>query len=693
MKKLYGFLFVCIIFIFCIACVNGHNYSKVSTQYYNIFLTPNDHTQKPKDTRPKVYNVYTNNGIYEQSFASLYQGIDYVIQNLELGAYIKNTNYPDQKVFFLVPKPHYFVYQNGTTLDDIVQWDSVDNFNLTQNTIAICTALFPSYHSYQFNQDASSDTQQLIYPDLDAYAMYENTQTLKINLSQSKIYPSYSQPVYAQLGFVIYVDRFAYFAGLVCDTSNGNWYYCFYNLDNPVISTDLCVMVSDFKNGCFVPQDDIILSIDSVPFSDNGQNYLKNLITLKFSQNRQYYFQNTLAGDNYKTNFIATLDIQHTQIPDYMNGAQWQNIVIQKLQANTKNALIYNTAVTKHLDQGNQDILGFDYNFDTSAPAHSPKIADVQKMIDNLYPSTITLDDRKNIQETLKAYNSLPDILQSLIKNTHKLRLAQSEIYNLYQGLEKSKAIAQDLKPVLDADNGYIIDNFDIIFQAWDILFNQTPEPDQENFSQYYKTKITAYYHKALNLYMQATDARMAIEEINPKSTKAQIVQAYEKYVILDEAQKQKILGQELCANFEKTLKKIDQGVLDVVAQIIDLGYCDPANYAVVYGINNYQKMQILVSSYQSLKPSQKKLIPPNTQKIYQTASEYFNNQINNLKELKSSIQKTPNPSQEQFNNWLKIYKNLDIGSKYSFQHDYKFGGHHYYQKFCQAAASFDIKI
>lgn len=180
----------------------------------------------------------------------------------------------------------------------------------------------------------------------------------------------------------------------------------------------------------------------------------------------------------------------------------------------------------------------------------------------------------------------------------------------------------------------------------------------------------------------------MAIESIGSKS---QILEAYEKYIILDEAQK-KLLGKD-ADKYEQALKTVDPKVLAVISQIIDLGKCAPPDYPLVYGVQNYLNMQNLIDSYESLTKSQKKLIPSKYKKIYNTASTYFTNQVNNLKKLKKSIEKTQSPTREDIINWVEIYKQLDIASKWSFKHDSKFGGEEFYQKLEINAASYDLSI
>jgi hypothetical protein len=661
--------FIALIFCACEARVIEVN----KTEPQNFFLEPKCFYVKPTDSRPKVYNVFSKNGELINSFSSLYQGINFAANNLDDGAYIENAYCPDKKLFFLTRSPQCFFYKNGTALDDITDWESVD-FGARQDCISVMyPPICPVYHSFKSSHDLPINTSQ------DAFYMRELSDSIKISLSQSRIYPSKSQRVLAKIGFVINIDRFSYFAGLVCDANCGDWYYCFDYLNNVV--SGQCVLLSDYKDGCFVPQDDVELTIQSVPFSDSGENYIKNNITLNFSQGRKYVFENILTGKEYKTYFIAALDIQYSGIPDYMNGAKWENIIIHSIQEETDD-LIYNTAVVKK----DAKALNFSYDFDAASPVYSPRIAKIQKHIDRL-PQNIAQADRKTIQDAIKAYNNLSPGLRSLI-HTQNLIRAKDELYNQFEGLEKAKVIAQDLKPALEADSGYIIDNFNYIFEAWDLINNQASKEERENFSQYYKTKIDAYYNRAVNIYAQANEAKMAIESIGSKS---QILEAYEKYIILDEAQK-KLLGKD-ADKYEQALKTVDPKVLAVISQIIDLGKCAPPDYPLVYGVQNYLNMQNLIDSYESLTKSQKKLIPSKYKKIYNTASTYFTNQVNNLKKLKKSIEKTQSPTREDIINWVEIYKQLDIASKWSFKHDSKFGGEEFYQKLEINAASYDLSI
>ncbi|HEY8443674.1 MAG TPA: hypothetical protein VIL24_02615 [Clostridia bacterium] len=636
----------------------------------NTFLTPSGFFLKPIDDRPKVYNVFSDGGEILGKFASLYQGIDFAINSK--GGYIENSLNPGKKLFFLTDSPQCFYYKDGAKLDDIISWESADLIAPKDSICVVSPPVCAGYHAYK-----SAENISYINPNLDAYIIQElEGDAIKIDLSRSKLYPSKSQTVYAKVGFVILIDRFAYFSGLVCDANSGDWYYCFDYLDKTTIDSARCVLLSDYTKGHFAPKDDLEMSIQSLAFSDAGENYVKNVINLEFSKGRKYAFENALVGKDCKIYFITALDIQSSGVPDYMNGARWENIIIKSLES--EKSLIYNTAATKL----NDSILNISYAFESSEVVYSGRIADIQNAFK-------VLDKSKNIQtiqEAIKSYNALPNFLRSLI-DAQTLYQAKDELYNHYSGLEKAKLIAQGLKPALEADNGYIIDNYHYICEAWDILYNKTSEEERENFSQYHKTKIDFYYNKAANLYAQATDALTAIE--NAKSDR-QIVEAYLKYVTLDEAQKQKILGKKLRAEFEKKLSKIDAQVLKVSSQIQELGRREPADYPVVYGVNNYQKMKDLINNYERLSNSQKNLIPSSLRKIYAAASKYFLSQVNILKTLKERIEKNQ-PSREEVAEWVNYYKKLDIASKWRFKNDSQFG--QYYEKLEIYAAVYEIPL
>ncbi|HEY8423307.1 MAG TPA: hypothetical protein VIL23_00925, partial [Clostridia bacterium] len=439
--------------------------------------------------------------------------------------------------------------------------------------------------------------------------------------------------------------------------------------------------------GYFVPQDDVLMTIENAGFQIREDQFSQCFITLTFSQGRRYKFQHLLPGKVNKAYFIAAFDILSEGVTDYMNGARWENVEILH---ESQNALIYNTAAVKNKGQ---DAFDFSYDFDPSQPVYSAAITQVQNKIDRIKQENLTQADAQSVLDAIKAFNALPQNLRRLLPDAHKLRSARDELYGLYSGLEKAKIIAQTLLPVLEADNGYIIDNYQYIYEAWDILYNQTAEQELEEFSQYYKTKITAYYHKAINLYTQAVQALIAIDRLKPDSPKEEIIEAYERYIVLDEHQKQKILGVDFCGAFENILKSIDQPVLDAISKIMRLGRHNSSDYPLVYGVNNYNEMQSLIQSYEALNSRQKKLIPPKYKKIYQTASKYFKDQTGYLKKLKSLIQENESPTKQDILVWVEIFNKLDVASKWSFKHDSRFGGERYYQKLIQAAVSYDIKI
>lgn len=689
------------------------------------FLVPNNSKVRVNDFRPVCYNAYEQDGTLIESFNSLYTAIDYLSQNPRENAYITKArgHDSDKKLYqYSQYADRIFYYQNAVSLDSVEaqEFCFIDDLAGADNITAVF-GKSPNYvlQSSQIigpnSQDQKSRLISIIDPSIDAFLIslpLPNISALSYNieLSAMQLYPSQNldQPVYAKIGFY----AFGSFFGIVCDTLTGNWYLA---LDD-YLDFEKCVLTSHWnqEKRCFIPDEDVVMTIKSKnDFKlDSSQQFGASMF-LNFSSGRKYEFD--LGLDDTKDNlmsFFAGLDIQALgNVPDYMNGAKMQNLKIvqdkgyqieynaQNIQefyfdSNNSNILIYNTAVVSKDDSIHEtDIYNFSYVFDGLSPAYSKRINAVQNMIDRLKPADeITALDEDAIFTAQKEFYKLTDGQKKLIDDT-RLNQAKDAYCELFDGIEKVVAIAKTLELFLHVDKEYVIDQADKVFEAWDIYANRLNEDQQQNLSEVYLTRISSYYNQAFGLILQAQNVIIAIDSLNDRSTKKQILNVYEKYLALDEVQITKIIGEEKIQKLYRYLSKIDNKVIFAVKKIIEIGYAGPSDYAVYYGMDNYIKMTEMIQAYNSLSKTQANMLPKTSKNIYKTAYEYFSTQKGYMEQLKNKIELLETPDIDKVKELIELYNKMDFSSKWHFKNDHIFWFSQYYHKLEFLALEFGLTV
>ena len=724
---LYFFAF-CFFAYSCKDISNNSNKNTNLTTHEATFLIPNDYVISLKDTRPYSYNVRENNGTLIEHFNSLYTAIDYIIKNPRIDAYITKSYGADSDkklfVYNQYPENMYF-YQDGVSLDEILPQEScyMDSLYNKDDIIAVSNKI-PNHimHSFEIinRQSQDLDLISFINPQKDAFLVSKaqaniNKLTYKIELSSLELYPSFNknQPVYAKIGFNTLTDNAIFSFGMMCDTQTGNWFY--FDSENE-LDTNACVLTSLWNkaNGCFTPTEDVTMSFETQHTAD-AQKDINNLLTLNFSSGREYIFDiSRPISNNAQVSFFAGLDIVSEQdVPDYMNGAKMQNLKITQAYGYADNdkgnekinlikndivrTLLYNTAsITADFSNQDFDKYNFSYLFDSNTSVYSKTVTAVQNMIDSLKAEKdITAEDKEAIKTARKEYDKLRDNQKQLI-NAQKLYEAKNAYLELFEGYEKVVAVADNLKPFLDADKEYVIENADIVFDAWDIYYNQLDEEQQDKLPEPKLARLSAYYNHAFGLKLQAENVIIAIDSLNAKSTKREILSVYEKYFLLSDVQIERIIGADRSLKLIEMLKKINPKVINAVNMIIQLGYAESSDYAVYYGLNNYQTMIEMIQGYRALTKAQANILPKKSKKIYQTASNYFYKQIGYMERLKKGITSLKTDSdnyKDDVKKLMKIYNTMDVSSKWHFKNDCIFEYSQYYEKLEKAVIELGLTM
>lgn len=718
-------LLCCFCMLSCKNILNNEILQNTNFSSESEFIIPKNTKLKLKDSRPACYGVFEQDGTHIKNFNSLYTAIDYLINQQEPEAYITKTKEIDRnkKLFvYSSNRENMYFFQDGICLDDVVPQETffLDDLYFKPNIIAVSDKSPNNImHSFTISQGQDFDLLSLIDFSQDAFLISKAQDGItmfsyNIELSGVRLYPSLnlSQPVYFKTGYKIPADNGILEFGLVCDTRTGNWYY--YDGGNEY-DEDACVLTSHWnrEKRYFTPEEDVVMTYET-KFTD-GKSV--NTLTCTFSSGREYVFDltaNTSVNDT-KAYFFAGLDIQSEQsVPDYMNGAGVQNLKISKAigykikeggdyqkinltDSGQVKTLLYNTAVL-NADYSNKDfaVYNFSYDFDHDQSAYSKELIAVQNLIDGLKDGNeITIEDKDNIKTVQKEYEKLSDYQKKLI-NAQKLFDAKNAYIELFDGYEKVIAVSDSLKAFLDSDKDYVLNNADAVFDAWDIYNNRLTQEQQDKVSEPKIARLSAYYNQAFGLRLQAENAIIAIDSLSSYCTPKEILSVYEKYLDLGDEQIKRILGEERSNKLSTLVKKINPKVVELIKKIKQLGYAEPADYAIYYGINNFNIMTEVIKSYKALTRLQADMLPKKSRQIYKTASDYFNKQIRYIRQLKEGITLLKADSETYKDDVLKlieIYNLLDVSSKWHFQNDCVFQYSGYYEILKAAAIELDMTL
>lgn len=318
---------------------------------------------KLADTREEKYVAYSADGEADSEFASMYEAINYVVNNMDANDFVAVGEDIDKKLFVNYTeyaedtKDMFWYYRNGTELVEYTPWQTTYWGDLLAygdvtvvNKEAGSGALTNYYHSAElvklgedtgvtgatpigvmqpWHADRAIETFATV--DMHAYSGITKSEYV-IQLSQAQIAPSLNSDdkVYALVGFKTADSHHTSNMGIACDTLTGNWYY--YSGEDGAISVDTSkvVLTSTWNtSGYFMPNDNVTVSCEII-LSDGLLGDIFHNFTLKDSKNNvvltKDYEVGGISSDS-TIKFISGLDVVSINgMADYNNGAYMKNL-------------------------------------------------------------------------------------------------------------------------------------------------------------------------------------------------------------------------------------------------------------------------------------------------------------------------------------------------------------------------------
>lgn len=519
-------------------------------------VTPNTEEHTVSDSRVNGYIAYDANGDEVSTFKSLYTAIEYVVNNESYDAYVTKASGPDSdfKLFTYNEKfasdsdDMFYFYSKGNQLDTYTSWKDTYFQDLKNIGDAIAIQVSSTFGASQYfnshklvgvsstNETANNTQYWNVTPQIESSATVNmiaysgiTKQEYDVALTQSKIYPSMNQDqtTSARIGFIVTDAYNTSNMGLQMDPKTGNWYY--YSGETPWdwngtdldVDTDVTLMTSTWhEEGYFVPDEDVNFTTEILAITDeDGGFYMVDRVTMEFVQSgrivvRDYeYSQLTQAGT---IRFTTALDINSNgELPDYMNGSKFENIVVTRAVAHALEEMqnVVNYGIIAELDAGVYDILNSNpesaarfqtilytpaivsadfstpgkdvYNFSYALNADNPALSDhIQAVIDLIaaLPSVeaITLEDKALVVAARTAYNALSDYRNPFVTNLDVLETAEMRLNELVLGADELEAVAAGLLvkelsgygdlDALNAASAHILD----AFAKFDILSDES---------------------------------------------------------------------------------------------------------------------------------------------------------------------------------------------------------------------------
>lgn len=329
-----------------------------------VVETPNEVVKVRPDNREEKYIVYEADKTEVERFASLYAAIIYCVDNCDLDAYVTTQGASDKlfinaELFNNDLKDMFWYYSEGTTLSEYSAWKSDYWTDYVKDEDYIC--VFKNYATQQLESHANSyklvslgesdeakvmpvyrscwNIEASVTVDLIAYSGITKG-VYNVALSQAKVYPSYegSDSTWAYVGFITADSNNVSNQGIMCDTTNGNWYYysgeTTYNTNEVKIDDSKLIMTStwDDTKKCFVPDHDVTLTMELLTLADtDGDEYKAHRLTVLLDNGTSKSFDYELSTLTQcgTVRFTCGLDIvTDNTFADYMNGAKFENVVI-----------------------------------------------------------------------------------------------------------------------------------------------------------------------------------------------------------------------------------------------------------------------------------------------------------------------------------------------------------------------------
>ncbi len=340
--------------------------------------TPVEEVHYSEDTREAIYTVYSEStGEAYGSYKSLYDAIAACANDGDVEDYVTKGTADDVKLFINydayseTTQDMFWYYENGTSLDKYVPWLSTyfaDLYTASSQDIVVfkqsAGTFSPYYQGTEVvalgeGQDGTVATWNVyrnydanVQVDMEPYSGIVKS-AYTIDFTEASIRPTYEgeEPVYAKVGFIMPDSYIVASFGIYCDTTDGNWYYYYGDINTNAdpndgydgslgtVYTDEFVMSStwDEEEGVWHPDHDIVMTGEIVTMGEGEDTYYVDRLTIADAETNEQIFTRDYEAAAMTAcatvRFNVGLDIYNYDndslgLPNYDNGAEFTNIVV-----------------------------------------------------------------------------------------------------------------------------------------------------------------------------------------------------------------------------------------------------------------------------------------------------------------------------------------------------------------------------
>ena len=454
-----------------------------TTTTQSLTVEGNDVVRTREDNRKANYEAHNPDGSVVETFKSLYEAIQFVVDELDELAYVttvegENSDEPlfvNKSKFSDAVADMFWYYSGGNQLAEYSPWVQQYWTNLYKNdavTVYLTgdgSGLAPYYNGYDVvNLGKDMNTQVQVW---HVCTMIETAVTVDLlpytgitkgeyvlNLKEAEIYPTYSEDeeVYAYVGYTTADANYVMNFGLACDVRTGNWHYysgfTTMNSNNIEIDTDTVYMTSTWneEKQCYIPDENVKLTCE-LKYIGEDEDTMAHTIQIDFLQSKRTIYNEYEQGIDSvcgTVRFTAGMDvIDDYGVVDYMNGAEFKNLVITKATMTAFEEMqdLDRYGNFPELAAGVYDNLGStratDATFHTILYTPACITTDFSTRGRDVYSFSFNINNEVNpIDETLQTVVDLIKALPAEITEANQTEVLAA--YNAYKKLSEFKQIA-----------------------------------------------------------------------------------------------------------------------------------------------------------------------------------------------------------------------------------------------------------
>lgn len=501
--------------------------------------TPAVETHYSEDTREAIYTIYSEaTGEAYGSYKSLYDAIAVCANDGDEEDYVTKGTKDDVKLFINysayseTSQDMFWYYENGTSLDRYTPWLNTyfaDLYTASSQDIVVFKQASGTFSPYYQGtevvgigdgQDGTVATWNVyrnydanVQVDMEAYSgIIKSAYT--IDFTEASIRPTYEgeEPVYAKVGFIMPDSYIVASFGIYCDTTNGNWYYYYGDINTNAdpndgydgslgtVYTDEFVMSStwDEEEGVWHPDHDIVMTGEIVTMGEGEDTYYVDRLTIADAETNEQIFTRDYEAAAMTAcatvRFNVGLDIYNYDndslgLPNYDNGAEFTNIVITKaIGTVTEDSVdpdkyggemstietpgdydllnssevasearyktyIYNAGVVDYdFDTPGRDVYGFSFKLSQDNTEYSTTIGNVK----NLIAAIPALDDLTTVDQEEEFVIPAREAYDTLVNPYQTQFITEAELKKLTEAEEKCLTfhVTENIAAVIEAANG-----------------------------------------------------------------------------------------------------------------------------------------------------------------------------------------------------------------------------------------------